>query len=134
MTGKLVGAKFFLKGPKGWEEVTEKEWRKVMRPPPLNLTAGAGLVGWKAQHSEALAVHPQQIKQAADDAAAKGVPTDFDGAGRPILTSRSHRRAYHLAYGVIDKDAGYSDAQPGQSWRDIPKPLSGEALAQEYDW
>lgn len=65
--------------------------------------------------SDALAVHPKQVKEATDDAAKKGVPTDFDSLGRPLFRDRNHRKRYCQAYGFYDRDAGYSDAQKGQT-------------------
>lgn len=77
----------------------------------------------KPLHSEALAVNPKQIPEAIEDARKKGVPTDFDKLGRPIFTSRAHAKAYQKAYGYFNRDAGYGDAQPGQSRTfDLPPP------------
>lgn len=79
--------------------------------PPVKTEEGdsAGLVGWKPIISDALAVHPKQVEEAIADAKAKGVPTDFQPDGRPILTSRSHRKAYNKAYGFHDRQGGYGD-------------------------
>ena len=64
--------------------------------------------------SEALAVHPDEVVEAAADASKRGVPTDFNRAtGAPVFTSASHRRAYCRAYGFFDKNAGFSDPTPG---------------------
>jgi len=89
--------------------------------PDVPIGTGAGLVHWKDQHCEALAVHPDQREEAMDSAVRKGVPTYFDENGCPVFTSRSHRRAYHKAYGFFDRDAGYSDRAP-----DLPKPPEPE--------
>ena len=65
-------------------------------------------------HSEALAVHPSLIEEAAKDAQAKGVPTEFDSSGRPIFRDRAHRKAYCEQYAYFDRSAGYADAQRGK--------------------
>lgn len=135
MVGKLVGDKFFVHegGARGWREVTEKEWRKLMKPAPRS-KGPCSLVGFKELHSDALGVHPKQIKEASEHAAKLGVPTEFDKLGRPIFTSRAHRKRYCASYGAFDKDGGYGDAAPGDvhRYRDVPKPLSGEELARQY--
>lgn len=55
--------------------------------------------------SVALAVHSTQVKEAMEDAAKKGVPTEFTRDGRPILRDASHRRRYLKAYGFIDRNS-----------------------------
>lgn len=59
--------------------------------------------------SDALAVHPSQVKEAYEDSVKKGVPTEFLADGRAVLRSREHRRKYLKAYGFYDKDGGYGD-------------------------
>lgn len=88
---------------------------------PLKRGSWAGLIGWKPLHSEALAVHPDQRIEAMESALARGVPTYVDEEGRPVFTSRAHRKAYCKAYGFFDRDAGYSDRAP-----DLPKPPEPE--------
>lgn len=70
--------------------------------------------------SDALAVHPRQVKEAMEDAAKKGVPTEFDARGSPIFTSARHRKKYCVAYGYFDKSAGYADAGPGSFRGELP--------------
>jgi len=72
---------------------------------------GGHLPGCWPLHSEALAVHPEQIEEANEICRAKGVPTDHDADGCPILNDRDHRRRYCQAFGFFDRDAGYGDAQ-----------------------
>lgn len=107
MKGRIVGhgkkARFFLDG----REVSREEFDAVF--PDQGLAGGDSLVGWKPLASEALAVHPRQIAEAEESARRKGVPTEFDSQGRPVFTSRSHRRQYLRAYNFHDKDGGYSD-------------------------
>lgn len=59
--------------------------------------------------SDSMAVHPDQRAEAAADSIKKGVPTDYDSQGRPVLTSARHRKRYAEAYGFYAKSAGYSD-------------------------
>ena len=66
------------------------------------------LAGWP-KASEALAVHPDQIEEARRDARFKGVPTEFDGVGRPVFENASHQSRYVRAYGYFNKDGGYRD-------------------------
>ena len=84
----------------------------------------------RAQKSVALAVHPSQVQEAAADAAAKGVPTDFAPDGRPEFRDRKHRASYMRAYGFFDRDAGYGDAAP-QSQRADPPPARVRELARQ---
>lgn len=62
--------------------------------------------------SNSVAVHPDQISEFSDYSRKNGVPTDYDGEGRPIFTSAKHRKKYCRLYGYYDKDAGYSDPEP----------------------
>jgi hypothetical protein len=62
--------------------------------------------------SDALGVHPDQIRDASAEAAAMGVPTQFASDGRAIITSREHRKQLCQVYGFFDKSAGYGDASP----------------------
>jgi putative FmdB family regulatory protein len=59
--------------------------------------------------SDAMAVHPDQIGEAQESSVRKGVPTQFDRDGRPILTSAAHRKKFCEAYGYWAKNAGHSD-------------------------
>ncbi len=72
----------------------------------------SSLVGWRKLKSVALAVHPSQVGEAAQDAEARGVPTSFTADGCPVFESRTHRKRYMQAYGYFDRDAGYGDAAP----------------------
>ena len=66
--------------------------------------------GWP-QASWALA-SPGNEKQEAEFLASRGVPTEFDGKGRPVLRDRRPRADVLRAYGMHDRDAGYSDPAP----------------------
>lgn len=59
--------------------------------------------------SEALAVHPDQVKEASMAADAAGVPTEFKKNGRVVFRSAHHRKKYCEAFGYFDRNAGYGD-------------------------
>ena len=59
--------------------------------------------GWPI-NSDAMAVSPTQISTATEHARARGVLTDFDRKGRPILTSPAHRKRYMKSRGFFDRD------------------------------
>jgi hypothetical protein len=88
--------------------VSQEQFWKIF-PPVESQGEAMGLIGWTPIVSDALAVHPDQVEEATQDAIAKGVPTEFLPDGRPILTSRSHRRDYLRAYGFHDRNGGYGD-------------------------
>lgn len=67
-----------------------------------------GTAGWPMT-SESMAVQPWQVADAAAQARALGVPTNYDKHGRPILESPRHRKRYAEAHGFYDRNAGYSD-------------------------
>ena len=98
-----------LKGD-GWhyfldnKEVSEKKYRKRYPLFEQGCPAGNPLSGWPIV-SDALKVHPKRRQEAIDDAAAKGVPTEFTSMGQPILRDREHRRQYLRAYGFIDRNS-----------------------------
>ncbi len=71
--------------------------------------AGDSLCGWKPLVSDALAVHPDQVPEATESARRHDVPVEFQPDGRPILSSRSRRKAYLKAYGFRDNQGGYGD-------------------------
>lgn len=117
------------------KEVTKEEFLEFFPDKPLDVGDGQGLIGWNKLRSDALAVHPRQIKEAMDDAKKKGVPVDFLSDGRPEFTSREQRANYMRAYGFFDKSGGYGDAMQG-SFKDKPdepdpvKELCGELGAR----
>ena len=107
MVGKIVG-----EGPKQtyWidnRQVSKEEFDRAF--PDKEGVPGMEYAWDRPLLSDALAVHPSQIEEAREDAKQKGVPTDFTPDGRPILTSRAHRKRYLKAYGFHDKQGGYGD-------------------------
>ena len=73
--------------------------------------------GWPL-HSDALACDPGNVLEAQEAASTRGVPTEFDREGRPVFTSREHRKQFCEAFGYIDRNAGYGDAAPRMSDRE----------------
>lgn len=47
----------------------------------------------RGQTSDALAVHPDQVKEATDHAKKCGVPTQYRPDGKPIIVSCAHQKA-----------------------------------------
>lgn len=99
--------RYYLDG----EEVTKAQYDEAFPDKPIG--DGTGLVAWKPLASDALAVHPKQVKEAEQDAKNKGVPVDFMPDGRPVFTSREQRKRYCAAYGFRDNNAGYGDQADG---------------------
>lgn len=60
-------------------------------------------------YSDAMGVAPSQVQQAMTDAHQKGVKLEFTSDGRAIFQSAKHRREVCRAYGMIDRNGGYSD-------------------------
>jgi hypothetical protein len=61
--------------------------------------------------SDALGVNPSQVQQFMENDRKHGVPTEYTPEGQPIMRDRAHRRRYCKLYGVVDRNAGYSDPQ-----------------------
>ncbi len=53
--------------------------------------------------SEAVAVHPDQIKEAVAFSKRHGVPTEYDKLGRPEFRSPGHQRRHGKAWGHRNK-------------------------------
>lgn len=99
----------------------------------VDVTDAEGNRPWaRGQKSVALAVHPSQAKEAAEDAAAKGVQTDFTESGEPVFRDRDHRKRYMQAYGFFDRDAGYGDQAPQQLKGRTPPPSRLRELARKF--
>jgi hypothetical protein len=109
MVGRIVfkkdGPVYYLDG----QEVSQEEFDRAF--PPVKEIAGGptSLTGTVPHASEALAVHPGQVQEAAESAKKMGVPTEFLPDGRPIMRSRAHQKAYLKAYGFKNRDGGYGD-------------------------
>jgi len=66
----------------------------------------------RAIKSDAMSVHPSQVKEAMEHCRKMGVPTDYTEDGRPILRDRNHRARFMRANQFFDKDGGYGDVAP----------------------
>lgn len=62
-------------------------------------------------HSEAMGVNVEDIPKAQEVLRRAGVNTQYDGAGRPILESPSHRKKHCEALGFYDRNGSYGDPQ-----------------------
>ena len=71
-------------------------YRRLAEESPTQIEEG---FIFKPLHSEALAVHPNQIPEAIEVAKRKGVPVEFDKVGRPIFTSSRQFREYAKRHG-----------------------------------
>lgn len=63
------------------------------------------------QESDAMGVHPAQAKEYSDYLREKGVPTEINADGNPILTSRYHRKRVCAVTDTYDRDAMYGDQE-----------------------
>ena len=83
-------SRFFRYDPKSDSvvEATEEKTRKRAKWPMA---------------SEAAGVHPTQIDEATQFSRASGVPTEYDGEGRPVFTGPGHRRKYLKAWKMFDR-------------------------------
>ena len=57
----------------------------------------------------AVGTNPKELAAVREIDRKAGVPTDYDGRGRPILRDRAHRKRYLRAHGMHDQDGGYGD-------------------------
>lgn len=101
------GWHFILSG----REVTQAQFEEYY--PPIEPTSipgheGASIIHFKPVHSDAMAIHPEQIPQAMEHDRAHGVPTEYDGDGCPILTSPDHQRRYMNMLGFHQRNGGFS--------------------------
>src|SRR5438132_7662035 len=79
--GHGENTRYFIDG----HEVTKEAFDEALPDAPKGGgRAGDSLTGWKPIVSDALAVHPRQVREAVEDAKAKGVPTEFQPDGRPV--------------------------------------------------
>lgn len=62
--------------------------------------------------SDALSVHPKQVKGMRKRVLEAGVPTEIRPDGRPVLRDAKHRKRFCEAFGYYDRNAGYGDPLP----------------------
>ena len=99
MTGRIIGTgdktRYVLDGV----DVTKEEFDKAFPDKPIR-HGDDFAVGWKKPVlSDALAVHPAQVKAAMERDKKAGVPTEYTEDGRPILTSQAHKRKLLRSFG-----------------------------------
>lgn len=70
-----------------------KKWKKKRKKGVANLAK------WPL-HCESLAVHPELIPEAEQQAREHGVPTEFTPDGTPVMTGPGHYRQYRKLRGV----------------------------------
>ena len=89
------------------KEVSEKDFDRRMNKAKTSkpIARPRGMKRGYPIKSVALAVHSTQVKEASEDAAKRGVPTEFSPSGEPILRDSSHRRRYLKAYGFHDRNS-----------------------------
>lgn len=61
--------------------------------------------------SDAMGVHPGQIREAMATDQKLGVRAEYTRDGSVIFESPAHRKRYCEAHGVFDRNGGYSDPQ-----------------------
>lgn len=83
--------------------VDYKTGKVVAERPPRERVANA----WVDHASWAMGVHPLDRLEAEKDAAACGVPTQFNENGDPMITGAAHFKKLYRALGAHDKQAYY---------------------------
>lgn len=94
-------------GRKVKDGVLVKDGKRLTRDLMADVPGGQ-TTGWPI-YSDALGVHPKQIKDQSQRMAALGVPTEFKADGRMVLRDRAHRKQVLRSLGYRDNDAGYGD-------------------------
>lgn len=88
--------------------VLVRDGKRLERDMVADVPGGTPSGGWPMM-SDAMGVHPSQIREAQEHAAARGVHTEYAPDGRAILRDRNHRKAHMRAMGFRDNDGGYGD-------------------------
>jgi hypothetical protein len=97
------------------------------------MAMGQSAAGWPF-YSDALAVHPSQIKDAVKFYKSRGISVEFSKDGRPKMNDRNHRARILRARGLFDRNAGYGDTSPGYAERDgLPqRPMEGPMTSMGF--
>lgn len=77
-------------------------------------------------HSDSMGVAPSQAKDLEKFLASRGVPTEVDSDGNPVLTGPRHRKRVAEARGFYDRNGGYSDPAPVDDGGPTPVERLGE--------
>ncbi len=94
---------FYLDGV----QVTEEEFRAQF-PERDGVPGAPSTAGWPMR-STALAVHPEQVKEANERNSAAGVSAHYESDGTCVIESRSARRKLLKLEGFHDRNGGYGD-------------------------
>jgi hypothetical protein len=62
-------------------------------------------------NSDAMGVHPSQVKEARAADERLGVPIQYEKTGEAVYESASQRKKHCEAHGFYDRNGGYSDPQ-----------------------
>lgn len=81
---------------------TLEDGRTATRDYEAELAPSKQIKGAWPIHSNAMAVHPNQVRDAKEYARHRGVNVDFDGKGCPILDTPKHKEQYMKTRGVHD--------------------------------
>lgn len=125
MPNKLI--RNFITGE--WEEVPFTGSGVIARIPAPGGTA-RNVSGCWPLISEAAAVNPADIRREQQALKRKGVTTEFTPDGRPIFTSRAHRKAHCEAVGLYDRNGGSGDPQPRNF---VASDYTEQAMRQAID-
>lgn len=98
--------RYYLDG----KEVTREEYQQSVPDVPLDFSNGApSLCPFKPIISDALAVHPTQIKEAMERDKKHGLSVEYLPDGRPKLDGRDKRRRMLKSLNFHDNHGGYGD-------------------------
>lgn len=122
MRGRIVGfgerTKYYLGYPGCEKEVSSQEFHAKMEESQKIISEGLedtvevnlGRPWTKPIESDALAVHPKQIKTVMERNARHGLHINYDPTdGRPLLQDRDQRRRLMKIEGCHDNNGGYGD-------------------------
>lgn len=90
-------------------EVPQEEFEAAFPPKEIGETTGHSTAWSNGIESDALAVHPSQIKEAMARNKRHGLHVEYLPDGRPKLTDRGQRRDLMRLEQVHDRNGGYGD-------------------------
>jgi hypothetical protein len=93
-------------------EVTEEAYRAANPPKPLEAgdeVLSQSTSAWDDFRSEALAVHPSQVKEANERSKRHNLGVKYDAKGFARIPDRASRKRLMRLEGVHDNHAGYGD-------------------------
>jgi hypothetical protein len=112
LTGKIIYGsyrtpdRYFVDG----KEVTREQFDAAFPPKDLSEPPAGPHPGCWPLYSDALAVHPKQIREAMKRDRAHGIASEYNPSdGRMILKDRGQRRDVMRSLGIHDNEGGYGD-------------------------